>query len=150
MWNNLHGKQASRTHTAPTSHSKAWLCVSDWVCMWLFVECSLAGQGISAVSNDEPLVSMTLAQCNAQTVSHTHTWVWVNLMLCMWGNISTLFCLWTDFNDPLWTPTPNTWRKKSQLLEKAAWMHDWMVNWTSVTQSFQKPKMNSVAFFFSF
>lgn len=30
---------------------------------------SLVGKGISAVSNDEPLVSMILAQCNTQTVN---------------------------------------------------------------------------------
>ena len=39
------------------------------------------------------------------------TWVWLSLMLWMWGNMRTLSFLLTPFKEPRWTPKPKTWVK---------------------------------------
>lgn len=76
----------------------------------------LAGRRKSATSNwwaiTHYYIMNSLPKQNA-----IHAWVWVNLMLWMWGNISRLSFLWTDFNEPWWTPTPNIWKRNSYIIK---------------------------------
>lgn len=106
-WLNTHSVMSCQQVLVSVYH-KASVCTYAAICLSGLQE---RGNQLFPMMSLYSLISM--ACTNKHTDIYIHTWVWVSLMLWMWGNISRLSFLWTDFNEPRWTPTPNTWKRNS-------------------------------------
>lgn len=93
-----------------------WFCrqpVIEWLWKACVCVCVLSFVYLGVQEKGNQLFAMMICYsplCTANSNKHPNrlTWVWVSLMLWMWGNIRRLSFLWEDFKDVWWLPTPKT------------------------------------------